>query len=155
LQTERASEANSARAKHGHTRVNERGGRATTPEYRSFKAMKERCNNSNAPNYHLYGGRGITVCARWSGADGFNNFLGDMGTRPDNTTLDRINNDLGYDPENCRWSSPKVQSANRRNSEEYDAVRRRNLALGRERMWSDQEIRERLLESRRRKSKSK
>lgn len=134
VQRERASEANRVRIRHGHTRDNGKGGRATSPEYRSWKAMLERCRNPNAPNYHLYGGRGITVCDRWLGRDGFVNFLADMGARPKGTSLDRINTDGDYEPGNCRWADAKTQSTNRRDTPELAKARKVNLAKGR-RYW--------------------
>jgi len=115
LQAERASEANRKRTKHGHARQDETGTkRLTTPEYRTWKAMKERCRNENAPNYHLYGGRGISICDRWLGDNGFLNFLTDMGPRPEGMTLDRIYVDGDYEPANCKWSTAKEQAQNRR-----------------------------------------
>lgn len=75
--------------------------------------MKARCLNPQDQNYHRYGARGITVCQRW--VDSFENFLADMGEKPDpNLTLDRIDNDKGYEPSNCRWADMTTQSNNRR-----------------------------------------
>ncbi len=93
---------------HGHRR---RGYRS--PTYYSWCAMKERCNRPKHPRYARYGGRGISVCDRWHF---FENFLFDMGERPEGKNLDRIDNDSGYYKENCKWSNPKEQANNRCNN---------------------------------------
>jgi len=74
--------------------------------------MLARCYNPNHPKYPLYGGRGITVCDRWR--DSVENFLSDMGEVPPGHTLDRIQTNGNYTPENCRWATPSQQSFNRR-----------------------------------------
>lgn len=71
--------------------------------------MKNRCDNPNTLNFHRYGGRGISYQKDWSI---FENFLADMGERPEKTSLDRINNELGYSKENCRWSTALEQNNN-------------------------------------------
>ena len=84
-----------------------------TPEYRSWSQMKARCLNPKAQNYHLYGGRGIKICAQW--LNSFPTFLADMGKRPSLAySLDRINNNGNYEPTNCKWSTATEQSNNRR-----------------------------------------
>ena len=81
-------------------------------EWNSYRAMKNRCLCKTDKNYPRWGGKGIKICDRWLGSDGFRNFLNDMGCRPEGTTLDRINNSLGYSPENCRWADIWQQRAN-------------------------------------------
>lgn len=88
-------------------------GRSQSREYDSWICMRERCNRPTNEHYKYYGGRGITVCARWQ--DSFANFFADMGSRPLGTTLDRFpDNDGNYEPANCRWATAKQQSATRR-----------------------------------------
>ena len=82
--------------------------------YPIWKSMLHRCTNSNMPNYNNYGGRGIYVCERWLD---FDRFIEDMGDRPSkNHSIDRINNDEGYNPSNCKWSTAKEQQSNKRSS---------------------------------------
>lgn len=93
-----------AETKHGHMK----NGRASRT-YSSWRAMRGRCMNINHNDYHRYGAVGITVCDEWSS---FETFLKDMGERPKNTTIDRIDNSKGYYPGNCRWSTPVEQIHN-------------------------------------------
>jgi hypothetical protein len=86
----------------------------STREYRVYRAMLARCNNKNTRAYPDYGRRGITVCDRWSGKPGFANFLADMGRCPTGLTLDRIDNDRGYSPDNCAWRDMSAQNRNKR-----------------------------------------
>ena len=94
-----------------------REGQTEHPLYSLYHGMKGRCLSETDKDYPRYGGRGITICERWLGTDGFFNFVEDMGERPDNTTLDRKNTDGGYSSENCRWADIYTQSGNKRNSE--------------------------------------
>jgi len=82
--------------------------------YSSWLSMRTRCNNKNVKEYPYYGGAGITVCDRWDAS--FEAFREDMGERPPNTSIDRIDNSKGYFPGNCRWASPRDQSRNSRNA---------------------------------------
>lgn len=84
--------------------------------YTSWQHMKRRVLNKNSPDFPNWGGRGIKVCERWIK---FENFLEDMGERPEGMTLDRIDNDGNYEPSNCKWSTRKEQNRNKRNIKGY------------------------------------
>jgi hypothetical protein len=87
-------------------------GMTETRTWRSWVAMRRRCRDKSYHQYHLYGGRGISVCERW--VDSFEAFLADMGERPAGRSLDRIDVNGNYEPSNCRWATAQEQTRNRR-----------------------------------------
>jgi len=94
-------------------------GMTGTPEHISWLSMIDRCYNKNRKQFKYYGDRNIKVCERWKGNDGFENFYKDMGDRPypkNEYSIDRINVDGDYEPNNCRWATKKEQSYNKRNN---------------------------------------
>ena len=99
-------------------------GLSDSPEYAVWRAMRSRCNNVNDPAFKDYGARGITVCPQWDSS--FESFISDIGRRPsDSHTLERVDNDKGYSPGNCKWDTRSRQASNRRNTRmiEIDGVK--------------------------------
>lgn len=101
-----------------------------TPTYNSWQSMLKRCTNPNDTCWSIYGAKGIRVCDRWKGEDGFSNFVKDMGIRPIGKTLDRFPDKNGdYTPENTRWADWKEQGRNRNgvklSKEKADEIRTR------------------------------
>lgn len=94
-----------------------------TSTFISWQSMMLRCNNTNAPDYPRYGGRGITVCEAWKNS--YEQFKKDMGERPIGKTLDRIDNNGNYCPCNCKWSTAKEQQNNKRSNVFHEVFGRR------------------------------
>ena len=100
-------------------------------EHISWRAMICRCYDETADAYEWYGKRGISVCERWHE---FRNFIADMGRRPEDATLDRIDVNGNYEPSNCRWSTTKDQMRNKRNNHFYEYQGRRMILAD----WSEE-----------------
>lgn len=112
-----------SRLRHGYTRNGE-----VRPEWQAWNHMCQRCTNPRDKHYKDYGGRGITVCERWAS---FDEFIKDMGDRPSpKHSLDRINGDKGYAPENCRWATAITQASNRRSVIWIEYGGQRNTVAG-------------------------
>ncbi len=126
LAAKRASALGHAHRKHGHCLV-KNGIRHNSPTWISWRSMHMRCSD---PRRKDYGAKGITVCKRWSGKNGFSNFLNDLGKRPKGRTLDRYPNPNGnYTPSNTRWATGRQQ--NRNKSESLTAIALRAWATKR------------------------
>lgn len=107
LQREWTASMGARNKTHGHKTLNNE-----SRTYRTWRAMLKRCYEPKSASYSRYGAKGISVTKPWR--DSFASFLNDMGERPAGTSIDRIDNRFGYFPANCRWATPKQQTANRR-----------------------------------------
>lgn len=97
-------------SRHGHSGYNKDRSRT----YNSWRSMIDRVTRPTHPRFHCYGGRGVQIDPAWTGPGGFEQFLADMGERPEGRTLDRTDANGHYTPGNCRWATPKQQTWNRR-----------------------------------------
>jgi hypothetical protein len=103
------SEVGDKIATHGHARKS-----GVNRTYAIYRDMRTRCENPKYREFHLYGGRGITVCERWK--NGYEFFLADMGERPTGMSLERKRVNEGYSPDNCKWATDEEQANNKRNN---------------------------------------
>lgn len=98
-------------------RAKQRQWHSDNPLYGTWNMMHQRCSNPKNGQFHNYGARGISVCAEWTGKQGYLQFVRDMSPRPGpEYSIDRKNNNLGYSKENCRWATRKEQGRNKRNN---------------------------------------
>lgn len=102
------------------------GRNTSDPTYATWSALKDRCKNPKAQNYKNYGGRGIRVCKEW---ESFENFLRDMGEKPNGMSIDRIDVNGNYEAGNCRWATCREQARNQRNKVLYEAFGKRQLLV--------------------------
>lgn len=112
--------------------------------HQCWRDMQQRCYNPNNKKYPIYGGRGITISDRW--LESYNNFLEDMGEKPEGYTIDRIDNSKGYSKENCRWATPKQQAYNRRTNRfvTYKGQTKTLMEWCEELGWNHNKLRKRL-----------
>lgn len=96
-------------------------GRSKDAEYRTWKSMLRRCHSENDTGYYKYGAKGVRVCERWRGKDGYNNFISDMGHKKPGETIDRIDVYGNYEPNNCRWATIETQANNKRTTRYIEA----------------------------------
>lgn len=111
------------RERHEQNRGNNQG-YSRTPEYKVWLQMIDRCSNPKNSGFRNYGGRGIHVCPQWQGPKGFQQFISDMGWRPSaparQITIERVNNDDGYNAKNCRWATFRENSRNKRDNRKIE-----------------------------------
>jgi len=110
-------------------------GMTDTLEYKTWCSMRARCYLPSNPSYSHYGGRGITVCERWLGEDGFQNFYADLGPKPyPEYSLERKDNNQGYNPDNCKWATILEQNRNKTSYNRYLEYEGKSLCIGE---WSE------------------